>query len=255
MLAMIYIKNIIFFTKERRKINYSQEFLDLLKSVNKQRPKTVIKHLLKHGSITTEVLRNKYGYVHPPRAIRDVKEHGIPLKREWVKNKDGKRIACYKFEEFNPKMIHKISGRTTLSKKIKKELIARYGAKCFIYNELMDEKYLQIDHRVPLDVDGDFAKNKESKYYMLLSPSANKLKSWFCENCNNWKNKKNKKICLSCYWAYPEKYSHIAMTQIRRLDIIWQGDEILFYETLKKQAKKENNEIQYIVKCILEKYI
>jgi hypothetical protein len=34
------------------------------------------------------------------------------------------------------------------------------------------------------------------------------------------------------------------MTQIRRLDIIWQGEEVSVYEALKKQAQNENSEIQ-----------
>ncbi len=58
---------------------YPSEFLMLLKSVNAKRPKTVIDHILKHGQITTEELKNIYGYNHPPRAIRDVREQGIPM--------------------------------------------------------------------------------------------------------------------------------------------------------------------------------
>jgi hypothetical protein len=59
------------------KNEYSKEFIELLKSVVAKRPKTVIDHILKHGFITTENLKNLYGYNHPPRAVRDVKEHGI----------------------------------------------------------------------------------------------------------------------------------------------------------------------------------
>ena len=60
--------------------NYPPEFLNLLKSVVAKRPKTVIEHILKHGQITTEELKDTYGYNHPPRAIRDVREQGIPVK-------------------------------------------------------------------------------------------------------------------------------------------------------------------------------
>ena len=58
---------------------YPKEFLDLLKSVKAKRPQTVIKHILEHGFITSEELKNTYGYNHPPRAVRDVREHGIPI--------------------------------------------------------------------------------------------------------------------------------------------------------------------------------
>lgn len=237
------------------RMNYSQEFLDLLKSVTAKRPKTVIDHILQYGFITTEDLKNKYGYNHPPRAVRDVKEYGIPVEMYRVEGSDGRKIAAYRFGEFGREMIHRISGRTALSKKLKEELIAVYGAKCFIYNEIMDENDLQIDHRVPFEVGGDFVGEQEPEYYMLLSPSANRLKSWACEKCNNWNNEKDKEICLTCYWAYPENYSHIAMIPIRRLDIIWKGEEVSVYEALKKQAKNENSEIQDIVKKLLEKHI
>jgi len=236
-------------------MNYSQEFLELLKSVTAKRPRTVIDHILQHGFVTTEDLKSKYGYNHPPRAVRDVKEYGIPIEKYKVKGSDGRKIAAYRFGEFNPEMTHRISGRTALSKKIKEGLIARHGAKCFIYNELMDESNLQIDHRVPFEVGGDFMGEQELEYYMLLSPSANRLKSWACEKCNNWNTKKDKEICLTCYWAYPENYSHIATMPIRRLDIIWQGEEVSVYEALKSQAQNENSEIQNIVKKLLEKHV
>lgn len=58
-----------------------REFVKLCKKVTAKRPRTVIEHILKHGFITTQELKDKYGYNHPPRAVRDVKENGIPI--EW----------------------------------------------------------------------------------------------------------------------------------------------------------------------------
>ena len=53
--------------------------------------------LLQNGFITTEELKNTYGYNHPPRAARDVREYGIPLETFWVTGTDGCKIAAYKF--------------------------------------------------------------------------------------------------------------------------------------------------------------
>ena len=88
---------------------------------------------------------------------------------------------------------------------------------------------------------------------MLLSGSANRAKSWSCEQCENWINQKNKTVCLSCYWAFPENYSHIAMKQIRRVDLIWQGKEIDTYEKIKNASKNLEKDIQIIIKEIIEK--
>ena len=52
------------------------EFLELLESVEAKRPRTVIDHILAHGYVTTEDLKERYGYNHPPRA-------GAGCSRAW----------------------------------------------------------------------------------------------------------------------------------------------------------------------------
>jgi hypothetical protein len=89
--------------------------------------------------------------------------------------------------------------------------------------------------------------------FMLLCGSANRAKSWSCEHCENWQSIKDKSICLSCYWAYPEKYSHVAMRQIRRVDLVWQGGEVAQYDKLKSDAAKSGVEIPQFVKEVLAK--
>src|SRR5216117_998283 len=56
------------------------DFVKLCQTVTAKRPKTVITHILKHGFITTQDLKDKYGYNHPPRAVRDVKSTAFPSK-------------------------------------------------------------------------------------------------------------------------------------------------------------------------------
>jgi hypothetical protein len=111
---------------------------------------------------------------------------------------------------------------------------------------------LQIDHRVPYEVAGDGDELK-AEDFMLLCGSANRAKSWSCEHCENWRSIKNRNICLSCYWAMPEKYSHVAMRQIRRVDLIWQGEEVAQYEKLKLDAVTAGLEIPQFVKDVLGK--
>jgi hypothetical protein len=233
-----------------------EDFIELCRSVKAKRPKTVIDHTLEHGYITTEELKEKYGYNHPPRAIRDVKEHGIPLEAFRVTGSDGRKIAAYRFGDASKRRFKKLAGRTGLSKRIKDALIAKYGCKCFIYLEEMDERELQIDHRVPYEVDGDDqSQDLDPEKFMLLSGSANRAKSWSCEQCENWNDLKDRSICLSCYWAYPENYSHIAMQQVRRVDLIWQGEEISNYENLKAEALASGKKMPEFIKEIIEKAV
>ncbi|HAU1145983.1 TPA: HNH endonuclease [Legionella pneumophila] len=231
---------------------HSKEFLDLLASVAAKRPKTVIDHILKNGFITTEELKNLYGYNHPPRAVRDVREHGIPIETFRVVGTDGRKIAAYKFGDFKKEKFSKLSGRTALSKKIKEKLIEKYGSKDFIYGEKTPETLLQIDHRIPYEVSGEPDDNSNIDNFMLLSASANRAKSWSCEHCKNWQEIKKREVCLSCYWAYPENYTHVAMKELRRVDLIWEGSEVSTYEAIKGKAKKMHKEIQEIIKEIIE---
>ncbi len=78
---------------------YSKKFMKLCRSVTAKRPKIVIEHIIKYGQITTEELKEKYGYNHPPRAVRDVREHGIPIETFRVTGSDGRKIAAYLREE------------------------------------------------------------------------------------------------------------------------------------------------------------
>lgn len=240
--------------KSPPKAKLSPQLLALCASVTAKRPKTVIDHLLKHGQITTEQLKTGYGYDHPPRAARDVREHGIPLETFSVTGPNGRKIAAYRFGAEKPVALRKLSGRTGLSKKIKDALIEKYGCRCFIYLEAMHASDLQIDHRVPYEVAGDSAEPElRIDDFMLLCGSANRAKSWSCEHCENWKSAKDKSICLSCYWASPEAYSHIGMRQIRRIDLVWQGEEIAQYEQLRKSASALRKELPLLVKEIIAK--
>ncbi len=234
---------------------YPKEFLELCRSVTAKRARTVIDHILKHGQISTEELKTKYGYNHPPRAARDVKEHGIPLERVTVVGSDGRKIAAYRFADPSKVKFRRLAGRTGLSKQIKQALIQKYGCRCFIYMEELPEAQLQIDHRVPYEVAGDTGSQPSPDDFMLLSGSANCAKSWSCEHCENWQNRKKREICLSCYWAYPEEYAHIAMLPVRRVDLLWQGDEVAQYDQLRKDAQAAGKPIPQFVKEVIERVI
>jgi len=231
---------------------YPKAFLELCRSITAKRARTVIDHILKHGQISTEELKNKYGYNHPPRAARDVKEHGIPLERTTVVGSDGRKIAAYRFADPSKVELRRLAGRTGLSKQIKQALIQKYGCQCFIYLEKMPEAELQIDHRVPYEVAGDTGGQLSPDDFMLLCGSANRAKSWSCEHCENWRSLKKRKTCLSCYWAYPEEYRHIAMRPVRRVDLLWQGSDVSQYDRLKSDARKAGKPLPQFVKQIIE---
>ncbi|MBQ2573189.1 MAG: HNH endonuclease, partial [Bacteroidales bacterium] len=147
-----------------------KEFIDKLNAVTAKRPKTVIQHILEFGYVTTEDLKN-LGYEHAPRAARDVCELGIPLETFRLKDSNGRSIGAYRFgdpSKIEDKISKKI-GRTALSKALKTALVEKYGAKCFIYLQDLDEKSLQVDHRIPYEIGGEQSEHDIDRY-MLLSP-------------------------------------------------------------------------------------
>ena len=103
------------------------------KAVSAKRPKTVIDHILKHGFITTQELKDRYGYNHPQRAVRDVKEHGIPIEMLRVEGSDGRKIAAYRFGDPAKARPGQQVGRTVLGRELKSNLVALHGERCAIY--------------------------------------------------------------------------------------------------------------------------
>lgn len=232
---------------------YPKDFLNLLESVRAKRPRTVIQHILAHGFITSEDLTNTYGYHHPPRAVRDVREYGIPIITFRMTGADGRSIAAYRFgnpaDVKNP--LSKSAGRTVLSNVLKQALIEKYGSKCFVYLETMDDSVLQVDHRIPYEIGGAHDAH-DIDSYMLLSPSANRAKSWTCEHCENWE-RKDSSFCLRCFWAHPEDYDHIAGKQERIVSVVFTDNEIEDYGKLIELSGVEK--AQDLIKQIIHEHL
>lgn len=229
--------------------------LALCEKVTAKRPRTVIDHIIEHGSITTEELQTVYGYDHPPRAIRDVRECGIPIETYRVTSrKTGRPIAAYRFDSPDKIVRGRIGGRGAFSKRFKDSLVTRYDSRDAVTGERYEARYLQIDHRVPYEVAGDTAHDEERPDdYMLLTASSQRAKSWSCEQCSNWREDRNPETCGSCFWAFPETYSHIAGEQVRRVDIEWRGSEVETFERLRDRAEKADTTVATVIKKLLAK--
>ncbi len=148
--------------------------LALCERVTAKRPRTVIDHILKHGHVTTEELQTLYGYDHPPRAARDVRENGVPLETFRIASeRTGRRIGAYRVADPGKIGRGRIGGRRAFSKAFRDALIERYDSRDSVTGERMDRRCLQIDHRVPCEVAGDeFYEEANLEEYMLLDTSS-----------------------------------------------------------------------------------
>ena len=226
-------------------------FVEKVKSVRAKRAKTVIDHILEYGFITTEQLSEKYGYDHPPRAIRDVRELGIPVKTFYVIGSHGRKIAAYKFGDPSEVRKGKFEGRKALPKSLKEELARLYGSRCAICYATYEIRYLQVDHRIPYEVGGEPRDDRDPSNYMLLCGSCNRAKSWSCENCRNWTKDHDTGVCRSCYWATPDEYTHVALQLVRHLEVTWSGDEVPEHEQLVQLSKHAQVKLPEFVKNVL----
>ena len=224
--------------------------LVLCAKVTAKRPRTVIDHILEHGYITTEELQTLYGYDHPPRAARDVRENGVPLETYWITSeRAGRRIGAYRFADPSKIRRGRIGGRKAFSKTFRNALVARHDSRDSITGEQIDGRYLQIDHRVPYEVAGEGVHDEDNlEEYMLLDASSQRAKSWSCEQCRNWREDQDVAVCRSCFWAFPESYTHVAGEQIRRVDVEWRGVEVEAFEKLRARAEREDTTVAALLK-------
>jgi hypothetical protein len=229
------------------------EFLDLLQKVTGKRARIVVEHILKHEFITSEDIERLYGYKHPPRAIRDVREQGIPIVSFAYKDAQGKTIAAYRFGDYAAIRAGRLGGRRTFSKAFKSLVIDAADSRCAICQTKYEPRYFQVDHRIPYEVIGDIEGQRNPADHMPLCGSCNRAKSWSCEHCKNWLEVKDPEICKTCYWTNPSVYQHIALRPIRRLDIVWTENEVEVYEHLKQLAEVDDLSLPDYIKLLLKK--
>ncbi len=215
--------------------------------VKRGRAVKAIVAMLEHGSITTDQLK-EMGYEHPPRAIGDVKDNGIPVVKKMEVSKTGRRMARY-FLGSAGNIRDGQTGRTNFSKKFRQQLLATYGSRDVITGAVHDPRSLQIDHRVPFRVSGDAGlATDDIAAFMLLDGKSQRQKSFSCEQCRNFQSLSDPDICRTCFWAFPENYSHVAMQELRRVDIVWQSDEVRDFDAIKARAKQEGRSVAEYMK-------
>ncbi|MBN1461940.1 MAG: HNH endonuclease [Armatimonadetes bacterium] len=227
--------------------------LERIRAVKAKRPRVVLEHILEHGHITTQELRDDYGYNHPPRAARDVRERGIELETFRTTGKDGRSIGAYRLVLGKHADRSALRGRKAFPKSLKKALADRDGSICQVCNTPMASRYLQIDHRIPYDIAGDNPDASiDPKDFMLLCGECNRAKSWSCEHCSNRAEQASPDVCSRCYWAHPKEYDHIAQSPHRRVVVTWQGnEESEEYQRAYDLATQEGISLSELIKGLL----
>jgi hypothetical protein len=212
-----------------------EELRARIAQVTNKRARLVLDTIAEKGTITTAELQ-KLGYEHAPRAARDVRELGFTLVTTMVKNAKGKRMAEYSLA-LNVETGK--TGRVQLPKKERDSIVEAVGGKCQLCGATHD---LQVDHRVPYQVAGESLKGSANPY-MVLDGTCNRRKSWICEHCPNLMKYKRVNTCKSCYWANPKQHTHVAMEELRRVDLVFSGEETKAFDEFRKRCQQQEESV------------
>ncbi len=218
-----------------------------------QRARIVLNRILDHGDCSTEWLQEQ-GYDHAPRAAQDLKDAGVPLKshKKDTNSKTGNRMSSYYLPDRKPSEVK--AGRKQPPKKFKKDLIKKYGQKDQFTGQETAGHELTMDHRTPYDVGGD-PDIFDVKDWMLLGASSQQRKKHACSNCENQKTIKDPAICRRCYWAYPEDFDHVAMENLRRIDVEFRGSDVDKYNQLEQYANRMELSIGDAIRFLISEFI
>ena len=209
----------------QRKGLSSEEILRVKERIAKAgiRPLRVLFECCTNGGISTEQLKQRYGYNQPPRAARDLRELGFALKTKSSRTSDGRRMASYFIADF--RITSDSHGRRSFTKQERSHLIERDGCRCYFCRGQFQPNELQIEHRVPFEVAGNSLHESEGTDALILAcASCNRSKSWSCEKCPNFQTKRIES-CLKCYWSNPDCHVHIAEKPIVRINVTFQQGE------------------------------
>lgn len=204
---------------------------------NNRRAVAAVRLMLENGSVTTAEMA-ALGYDHPPRALMDAKDAGVPFVMQMIRSEDGKRMARYTLTD-DAKRANS-TGRQTIPKWIKAALLERDGSFDRLTGIPALPASLTVDHRIPFQIGGDSGLREGDLHaFMLLELTSQRKKSWACEHCPNFIELRRPDICASCFWALPESYEHVATRPERREEVVWQGTEVSEHELLRLSAERD----------------
>lgn len=220
-----------------------------------KRARFVAWSIFEEGAVSTQVLQAN-GYDHPPRARRDLADHGVRVLSTKGRNPaTGRVMAIYSFAPASEALAAEQTGRVALPRELMAGVIAAADYQCALCSGRFGAGYLQVDHRVPFAIAGDDSGAcPEPSRFMAVCRSCNRAKSWTCEHCPNWRVQ-DAAVCETCYWAAPESYEHIATEPVRRLGLVWNGPETADYDVLHALAARVSQPLPDYVKAVLTAHV
>ncbi|HEY3434421.1 MAG TPA: HNH endonuclease signature motif containing protein [Solirubrobacterales bacterium] len=228
-------------------LKVSPELKSAVAAVTNKRARFVLDFILANGFITADDIQRK-GYIEHRRAVMDCRDLGFPI----IRTKSPAGVGAWTLD-VNAGVRAGRTGRKNFKKSFRQQLIVRAGGRCEACGASEADRQLQIDHRIPYEIDPGSGKEVEAEYQMLCG-SCNRSKSWTCEHeCPNWK-RRDPSVCQTCMWADPEDYEHIATRLRRRITIVLDGRAGAdLFDRLKKAASDAGLPLDEFLRNLLER--
>lgn len=185
----------------------------------------------------SEELTRKTAYIHPNRALTDMREQGYDIEYEG-RYENGRIVGYWRLKSTSP--IREPKRRRMLSKKESDLVFKKYGYRCALCRTQFPANLLRADHKLPISRGGD----------QIVADDPNWLDKFQC--LCHWCNYEKREICkvceiescIGCELYDPLKYSGLMLKLTPQT-----------VEKLTKLADNLKTPIKDLVYTILNKHI
>jgi 5-methylcytosine-specific restriction endonuclease McrA len=220
-------------------LGISDELRVQIAAVTNRRARFVLDYIVEHGHITADDIQ-RAGYREHRRAVMDCRDLGFPIINSRVRSPQGGTVGAWTLDPDGT--VGGRAGRRQYPRAFRLLLLARANGRCEVCGAPQADRNLQIDHRIPFEIDPGSGELVPDEYQMLCG-SCNRTKSRTCEtDCPNWQAR-DPEVCRTCMWASPDDYQHIATIPRRQVTLTWVGDDVGVYDELRAAAESAGEDV------------
>lgn len=219
------------------------------------RAKVAADLLIKKGTITKYDFENTNVPVsQAPRAIRDLKDHGIPIKTlERISVPQAKtKVSQYAFGSVDDIVSTSKYGRMYNPSGMKEKLVRLHGRVCVFCGKKLSGQDMELDHKLPVNIFGDLSsvERLNPDNYQLVCRKCNRLKREATSHGAFDDRKQGMDIVKQNYWYDPVRYrknkkGHLFDQSI----IVWNTNEDRqVYNQIEQYAEDSKKDFQEALK-------
>lgn len=226
-------------------LEISDELRARIDAVTSPRARFVLNYIVDHGYVTADDIQDA-GYREHRRAVMDCRDLGFTIKNSRVRSPQGGTVGAWTLD-LDAELGAGRAGRRQYPRTFRLRLLERATGRCEMCGAPEADRNLQIDHRVPFEIDPGSGELDPGEYQMLCG-SCNRTKSWTCETeCPNWQARELG-VCRTCMWAEPNDYQHVATIPRRQVTITWVGEDVTAFDELRAAANAAGMDLPSFVR-------